>query len=221
MRSVAVDDYLKAIYEIEREEGKVATSALAARVGITPGSATGMIKRLADMNLVAHEPYRGVVLTEVGQRVALRVVRQHRLVERFLADALAVPWDRVHEEAHRIEHVLSEYLEERMDSVLGRPTTDPHGSPIPTRNGAVSDSVCVPLADMKPENTVVIVEVSDHDPALLRYMGELGLFPETEVAIVAKAPFGGPLTVRVGGDQRTVSREVARHVFVVETTTQG
>lgn len=218
MRSVAVEDYLKAIYEIEREEGKVATSTLAVRMGITPGSATGMIKRLADMNLVAHEPYRGVVLTEVGQKVALRVVRQHRLVERFLADTLAVPWDRVHEEAHRIEHVLSEYLEERMDYVLGRPTTDPHGSPIPTRNGAFSEPIRVPLAEIEPETAVVIVEVGDHDAALLRHMGELGLFPGTAVAVVAKAPFGGSLTVRVGGVDQLVSREVARHVFVNETS---
>src|SRR5437867_7774832 len=131
MHTESVQNYLKTIYELQHEQGRVATTLLADRLGVAPASVTGMIKKLAGMHLVTHEPYQGVVLTEAGERIALEVIRHHRLIERYLAEALGVPWDEVHEEAEKWEHVLSEEMEERIDAMLGHPTTDPHGTPIP------------------------------------------------------------------------------------------
>jgi len=206
MESRAVDDYLKTMYEVEQEHGRTATTVLAERLGVTPASATGMVKRLAEMDLVKHEPYHGVALTEAGGEAGAGVVRHHRLIELFLTETLGVPWDRVHEEAHRIEHVLSEDLEERMDVLLGRPTKDPHGSPIPTRDGKVERPMSTRLAELKAGQTAVVTEVRDEDAALLRYLGSLGLYPEAEVEMLAVAPFDGPLTVRVGGRSKRWDR---------------
>lgn len=220
MYSKAVEDYLKTIYQIQYEQGKVATTVLAERLGVAPASVTGMIKKLADMHLVVHEPYQGVVLTEVGQKIALEVLRHHRLIELFLAEALGVPWDRVHEEANKIEHVLSEDLEDRMDALLGHPTTDPHGAPIPARDGSIDQPDCVPLADLKPGQKALVAEVSDHDAALLRYLGELGLYPKVKVRVIAVAPFDGPLTIRVGEAEHALGREAASLIFMTEVKTE-
>jgi DtxR family Mn-dependent transcriptional regulator len=216
MYTQSIEDYLKTIYKLQQEQGKVATTVLAERLGVVPASATGMIKKLAGMHLVIYEPYQGVVLTEAGQKIALEVLRHHRLIELFLAEALGVPWDQVHEEAHKIEHVLSEDLEDRMDAMLGYPTTDPHGAPIPTRDGTVNQPDCVRLPNLKPGQSAVVAEVSDHDPALLRYLGELGLYPKAEVSVIAVAPFEGPLTIRVGETEHAIGREAASHVLVTE-----
>jgi DtxR family Mn-dependent transcriptional regulator len=215
MRTEAVEDYLKAIYEVERDQGRAATTILAERLGVTPASATGMIKKLADLGLVVHEPYQGVMLTEAGRKIALEVIRHHRLIERFLAETLGVPWDRVHEEAHRIEHVLSEDLEERLDALLGHPATCPHGSPIPSREGVVAETPSIRLGDLEPGRSATVAEVSDHDPALLRYFGGLGLYPGVAVQLVDRAPFGGPLVVRVEGGRKIVRQEAALYIFVV------
>jgi DtxR family Mn-dependent transcriptional regulator len=173
-----------------------------------------MIKKLADTGLVVHEPYQGVELTEAGTKIALEVIRHHRLIELFLAEALGVPWDQVHAEAHKIEHVLSEDLEDRIDAALGHPTTDPHGAPIPTRDGIVDRPDSVQLTNLEPGQSAAVVEVSDHDPALLRYLGELGLHPEVKVRVIAVAPFDGPLTVRIGEAEQTLGRAVAKHISV-------
>lgn len=214
MHTQAVEDYLKTIYEIQHEQGKVATTVLAEQLSVAPASVTGMIKKLADMRLVVHEPYQGVVLSEAGQKIALEVIRHHRLIELFLAEALGVPWDQVHAEAHRIEHVLSEDLEDRMDALLGYPTTDPHGSPIPARDGTIDQPDCRRLADLEAGQSAVVAEVSDHDPALLRYLGELGLHPKAKVSVIALAPFAGPLTIRVEETEHTLGREAANHIFM-------
>jgi DtxR family Mn-dependent transcriptional regulator len=214
MQTQAVEDYLKTIYEIQREQGKVATTVLAERLGIAPASVTGMIKKLAGMRLVAHEPYQGVVLTEAGEQIALEVIRHHRLIERYLAEALGVPWDKVHEEAEKWEHVLSEDMEDRIDALLGHPTTDPHGAPIPDRNGTIAQPAQMRMADLRPGQSAIIAEVSDHDAALLRYLGSLGLYPGTEVHMVAVAPFDGPLTIRLGAVEHALGREVAGQIFV-------
>lgn len=213
----AVEDYLKAIFELSRG-GPVATSALADRLGVTPASVTGMVKKLAEANLVTHEPYRGVVLTEAGERIALEVTRHHRLIETYLHEALGVPWDRVHAEAERIEHVLSEDLEARMDAALGHPTVDPHGAPIPSLTLEVAERDVTPLAELEAGARGVVAEVSDHSADLLRYVGGLGLYPQTLLEVVAVAPFDGPLTVRVGGEERTVGQKAARYIFI---TTPG
>ena len=214
MHSQAIEDYLRAIYELQCAEGQVATSQLAERLGVTPASATGMIKKLAEMKLLVHEPYQGVRLTKSGQKIALEVLRHHRLIERFLAESLGVPWDRVHEEAHKIEHVISEDIEERMDAVLGHPTTDPHGSPIPRPDGTIDEPATTRLAELVAGQSAVVAEVTDHDAALLRYLGDLGLYPQSEVAVMAVAPLDGLMTVRVGNKQHALSHAVANEVLV-------
>jgi DtxR family Mn-dependent transcriptional regulator len=214
MFTQAVEDYLKTIYEIEREQGKVATTVLAEQLDVAPASATGMIKKLAEMTLVAYEPYHGVILTQGGQKIAIEIIRHHRLIELFLAEALGVPWDQVHAEAHKIEHVLSEDLLDRIDAVLGHPTTDPHGAPIPTREGDIDQPSCSRLADLDPGQSGVIIEVYDNDSALLRYLGELGFYPKVEVNVVSVAPFDGPVTVRVGETNHALGREVANQILV-------
>ncbi len=221
MQTQAVEDYLKAAYEIEREQGKVTTMALAERLGVTPASATGMIKKLANIRLVTHEPYQGVRLTRAGRKIALEVIRHHRLVELYLNEALGVPWDQVHAEAERWEHVLSEELEERIDNLLGHPTTDPHGAPIPSREGTLAHPARVRLTELRPGQSACIAEVSDHDPALLRYLGSLGLYPQVQVTILAIAPFNGPLTIRVGEAAHTISPEAARYVYVTKIEKAG
>lgn len=218
MHTQAVEDYLKTIYEIQREQGKVATTVLAERLGVAPASVTGMIKKLASLHLVSHEPYQGVMLTRAGQKIALEVIRHHRLVELYLAEALGVPWDQVHAEADKWEHVLSEDLEERIDAALGYPSTDPHGAPIPTRQGTIPQPPEHSLADLKPGQQAVIAEVSDHDSELLRYLGSMELFPGATVKVVAVAPFEGPLTLEVKGTEHVVGREAAGYILVDEVT---
>lgn len=216
MHTQAVEDYLKAVYELGRSLDKVTTSALAQHLDVAPASVTGMVKKLAGLKLVAHQPYKGVTLTEAGEKIALEVIRHHRLVERYLAEALGVPWDRVHEEAEKWEHVLSEDIEDRIDSLLGHPATDPHGSPIPDRDGTVAARTCVPLSEVEAGQAVTVSEVSDRDAELLRYLGELGLYPDSRVEVLEKAPFDGPLTVRVDGREQALGREVARQVRVTQ-----
>jgi len=216
MHTESVQNYLKTIYELQHEQGRVATTLLADRLGVAPASVTGMIKKLAGMHLVTHEPYQGVTLTEAGEKIALEVIRHHRLIERYLAEALGVPWDRVHEEAEKWEHVLSEDLEDRIDAALGYPATDPHGAPIPARNGTIAPSASVRLAQLQPGQSAVIAEVSDHDSALLRYLGSLGLYPGVELRVVDVAPFGGPLTIRLGTAEHALGREVAGYILVDE-----
>ena len=214
MQNKAIEDYLKTIYDIQREQGKVATTVLAERLGLTPASVTGMIKKLAGMNLLEHERYQGVVLTAAGEKIALEVIRHHRLIERYLAESLGVPWDKVHDEADKWEHVLSEEIEERIDAMLGYPTTDPHGAPIPARDGTMAPPVRERLTDLLPGHSATIAEVSDHDSAMLRYLGELGLYPGARIEVLAVAPFGGPLTVRLGQQEHMLGREVASFVSV-------
>ena len=155
-----------------------------------------MCKKLAEMKLLDYEPYQGVKFTPMGQKVALEIVRHHRLIELYLAEALGVPWDKVHEEAEKMEHVISEDLEDRMAAALGDPKFDPHGAPIPSRSGVIirPDSGC--LIDMNDGDKLVVVEVDDEDPELLRYLGKLGIYPGTELILVEHAPFGGPLNFR-------------------------
>lgn len=214
MQTQAVEDYLKTIYELERESGKVSTTALSERLGVAPASVTGMVKKLAGLKLVKHEPYRGVELTAAGKKIALEVIRHHRLVESYLAEALDVPWDKVHEEAEKWEHVISEEMEDLIAAKLGHPATDPHGAPIPARDGSMPEADWMRLSDLEPGDTAVIAEVSDHDPELLRYLGELGLYPQAKVKMVAAAPFQGPVTVLIEGNEHAIGREVASHILV-------
>ncbi|RMF60333.1 MAG: metal-dependent transcriptional regulator [Calditrichaeota bacterium] len=214
MNTEAIEDYLKTIFEIQRTRGKVATSVLAKQLGIAPASVTGMIKRLSEMNLVTYQPYQGVRLTPAGKKIALEVIRHHRLIELFLKEALGVPWDKVHEEAEKWEHVLSEELEERIDALLGYPTHDPHGAPIPDRDGKMPTSSTTTIADLSPGSKATIVEVDDSDPELLRYLGTLALYPQTSLLVVAVAPFEGPITLQVEGKDIVLGRKVAEQIYV-------
>jgi DtxR family Mn-dependent transcriptional regulator len=212
----SMENYLKTIFEVLEHDERATTSSIAERMGIAASSVTSMIKKLAELNLVTHRPYQGVRLTAVGEKTALEVVRHHRLLELYLAEALGVPWDRVHDEAEKLEHVISEDLEDRIDAALGSPTIDPHGAPIPTRDGTVRRVATRRLADVGQGQTVTVLEVTDRDPELLRYLGEMQLYPGTEIRIVRVEPFDGPLVVRNGERELLVGRAVARELRVTE-----
>jgi DtxR family Mn-dependent transcriptional regulator len=199
--SAAVEDYAKAIYALERRGGgAVSTNALAERLDVTPGSASGMVRKLADLDLVTHEPYRGVQLTPKGVRVALEVLRHHRLLELYLAESLGVPWDRVHDEAEVLEHVLSEELEALIAAKLGNPTHDPHGDPIPSADLTIDERPTRPLDELEVGERGRFVRVSDSDPDMLRYLAERGISPGDDVEVVDKQPFGGPVFASFGGE---------------------
>src|SRR5881397_1638563 len=190
----AVEDYAKAIYALEtRDDAAVSTTALAERLRVTAASASSMVKKLAEMGLVTHEPYRGVRLTPRGVKVALEVLRHHRLLERYLAEELGVPWDRVHDEAEVLEHVLSEELEEVIAAKLGNPTRDPHGDPIPTADLRVEERETVALQTLASGQAGTFVRVSDSDPAMLRYLSARGISPGDRFEVIDKQPFEGPV----------------------------
>jgi DtxR family transcriptional regulator, Mn-dependent transcriptional regulator len=197
--SEAIEDYAKAIYALARRgDGNVTTNALAERLGVTPGSVSGMLKKLAERGLATHEPYHGVQLTEEGERVALSVMRHHRLLELYLAQHLDVPWDRVHEEAEALEHVISEDLQARIAAKLGHPTHDPHGDPIPDADLAIDEGDTRTLAEMDVGDRGRFVRVSDSDPEMLRYLDGRGIALGDELEVIERQPFDGPLTVRLG-----------------------
>lgn len=198
--SSAVQDYAKAIYSLELkcEGGAVTTNALAERLGVSPASASSMVKKLDGLGLVEHEPYRGVVLTERGMKVALEVLRHHRLLERYLTQELGVPWDRVHDEAEVLEHVLSEELEALIAAKLGHPTLDPHGDPIPTADLRIVERRTVSMESLQAGDTGRFVRISDADPEMLRYLGARGIAPGDHFEVVDKQPFGGPIFARFG-----------------------
>ncbi len=213
--SSAVQDYAKAIYALQRRgHGAVSTNALAERLGVTAASASGMVKRLDEMGLVSHEPYRGVELTPDGLRLALEVIRHHRLLELYLAEQLDVPWDRVHEEAEVLEHVLSEELEELIAAKLGNPTRDPHGDPIPTPDLRIVEPDTLALDALETGARGTFVRVSDSDPEMLRYLAERGIAPGDRFEIVDRQPFGGPLFARFGDEVHVLGGALARAMRV-------
>jgi DtxR family Mn-dependent transcriptional regulator len=214
MKNEVIEDYLKAIFVLQKEKGKVGTNELAKKMGIAAASATGMIKKLSEKNLVTYEPYQGVKLTESGKRIAGEVIRHHRLIELFLSESLGVPWDKVHEEAEKWEHVLSEDLEDRIDELLGFPTTDPHGAPIPDRNGKLTPDVTIPLSDLRVGQSAIISEVNDDNSELLRYLGKMGFYPKIKIMIVKKAPFEGPIEIKLDDMQHSIGSKVASQILV-------
>src|SRR6266576_299277 len=215
--SSAVEDYAKAIYALQRRGGgAVSTNELAERLGVTAASASGMVKRLDELGLVSHEPYRGVRLTPDGLRLALEVIRHHRLLELYLAEQLGVPWERVHEEAEVLEHVLSEELEELIAAKLGNPTRDPHGDPIPTPDLRMVEPDTVALDALETGARGTFVRVSDSDPEMLRYLAERGIAPGDDFEVVDKQPFGGPLFVRFGAEMHVVGGQLAAAMRVEE-----
>jgi DtxR family transcriptional regulator, Mn-dependent transcriptional regulator len=212
--SDAIQDYLKEIYKLQVGGGRATTSAIARAMGVAPSSATAMLKKLAVLDLVEHTRYRGVRLTPAGERVALEVIRHHRLLEQYLAETLGVSIEEVHAEADRLEHALSEELEARIDRSLGYPTHDPHGHPIPSADLAVEESEGRALDDLAPGETATVSHVPDDDAELLRYLSALSLLPGRAVEMRTLAPFGGPLTVRVAGRDHAISRELAGQIGI-------
>jgi DtxR family Mn-dependent transcriptional regulator len=202
-RSSAVEDYCKAIFTLEsRTDEPVATNPLAERLGITPGSVSAMLKRLGELGLIEHHPYRGVRLTPEGRKVALEVIRHHRLLELFLAEALEMSWDRVHAEAEVLEHVISEELEQLIAAKLGNPTLDPHGDPIPSAELELEEPESLALEQLEEGDSGLFVRVSDADPEMLRYLSELGISPGERLHVRERQPFGGPLLVAFGAGER-------------------
>lgn len=210
--SRATEDYLKAIYNLAHRGEAVTTGHLAHELGVSSPSVSAMVKRLEDGSLLARPDSRSFALTDSGERAALRVVRRHRLLETFLAHVLQVPWDEVHDEAELLEHALSDRLEERIDAALGHPTHDPHGDPIPPRDGPHEESWGVPLEAVAPGSRFVVERISDRDSAALRHLGDLGVRPGVILTVEEQAPFGGPRWVLVDGRRHPLGNPLTRLV---------
>jgi DtxR family Mn-dependent transcriptional regulator len=230
MRTEAVEDFLKAVYILERQVDPVPTTVLARSLNISAPSVTDMIKRLSGVEdekgrkpghkpitpLLEYEPYHGVRLTQAGEKIALEVIRHHRLIELYLSQALGYTWDEVHAEADRLEHVISEQFEARIAAALGNPAIDPHGDPIPALDGTVEDSDLILLADLATDQRGTVSRIIDQSPEVLRYMSELGLTPGVGVVLTARAPLNDTVSLRIAGEKtsRTISTQVARKVLV-------
>lgn len=212
----SVQDYLKAIYLLAEGGEEVTTSGVATRLGVSPASVTAMIKRLASSGHLKHRRYRGMELTEKGRRLALEVIRHHRLLEAYLHQALGMEWDRVHEEAEILEHAISEEFEDRIAEKLGHPTHDPHGDPIPPKKGRHTE-VHHSALDQYGPGSAIVKRVSDRDPEALRYLGRLGIAPGIRISVEEQAPFGGPVWVRVGRRRHALGRDLARAIYVART----
>ena len=210
----AIQDYLKEIYKLGVESERVTTSALARRQRVSAASASAMVKKLAALGLAEHAPYRGVSLTHAGEQVALEVIRHHRLLEQYLAETLGLGIDAVHAEADRLEHVISEELEARIDEKLGYPTQDPHGDPIPDADLKIQRRTLRSLDALEPGEEATVERVPDGDPALLRYLALLRLLPGRRVTLRRSEPFEGPVTVLVDGSEHAISRDLAGQIGV-------
>jgi len=212
--TAAVQDYAKAIYTLESREGAASTTELATVLEVRPASVSGMLRKLSALGLVEHERYRGVRLTERGRRVALEVIRHHRLVELFLVESLGMTWDEVHAEAEVLEHALSEELEELIAAKLGDPSVDPHGDPIPSRDLQVAETDAPALTELEPGEAATFVRIPDADPEMLRFLGERGIVPGTRLELVERQPFDGPLFVHAGKDVHVLGATLARAMRV-------
>jgi DtxR family Mn-dependent transcriptional regulator len=218
----SIEDYVKTIYTLAQEESPVSTSRVAAARSVKPASATSMIQRLAKLKLVNYAKHYGVTLTEAGEKLALEVIRHHRLLELYLMEALGFSWDEVHEQADILEHVISEKLEERIAAALNYPQFDPHGDPIPALDGSMASMSTLLLADMPAGATTRVVRIlEDSNGELLRYLAGLGLVPGAEVRTVTIAPFSGPLTIEVSGEDKVIGRNLAELILVEKSSMEG
>jgi DtxR family Mn-dependent transcriptional regulator len=210
----AVEDYLKAVYKLSQTGDRVAPSAVAEVQGVSLAAVTKMVRRLQELKLVTYARADGIALTPAGAKVALEIIRHHRLLEVYLKDALGYTWDQVDGEAEVLEHVISEEFEDRIDAMLGHPTRDPHGDPIPTKDGRIDSTLHPALVEMEPGQKGRVARVSDADPEMLRYLGKLGIYPEVAVELVEREPFGGPFHVKIAGRKHRIGEELARNVFI-------
>ncbi|MFZ5624571.1 MAG: metal-dependent transcriptional regulator [Gemmatimonadota bacterium] len=216
----SVEDYLKAIYHLSLDGQAATTSRIAEHLELSAPSVSGMVKRLSEQGLLEHEPYKGVVLTAEGRRIALRMLRRHRVIETYLVAFLGYSWDDVHDEAERLEHAVSDTLVDRMAHALGNPRFDPHGDPIPTPDGSIEELVYTRLADIASGTDAVIRRVDLHQPDRLRYLATLGLTPGSPITVVERQPFNGPITLASQGQRHVIGHDIALHVMcdAVETT---
>ncbi len=212
-----IQNYLKAIYSIAGAGQGVTTTAIADRLKVSPASVTSMVKRLSSMGYLTHELYQGVELTDTGTKLALEVIRHHRLLEAYLHHSLGIPWDRVHDEAEVLEHAISEDLEDAIARMLGDPTHDPHGDPIPPKKGSYTEVLHDSL-DQAPTGPARVERVSDRDPEVLRHLASIGLQPGAEILIERKDPFGGPVWVKVGRRRHALGGEITTKVYVSQGT---
>ncbi|MBN2732263.1 MAG: metal-dependent transcriptional regulator [Balneolaceae bacterium] len=214
--SQAVEDYLKAIFKLQADEKGVSTTRLAEAMEVSSASATNMIKRLAEMGLVDHQSYKGAKLTGSGRKIALEIIRHHRLLELYLLEVMGYSWDEVHDEAEKLEHHISERFEDKIAELLGDPTHDPHGDPIPTKDGIMPKMDEQPLIQAEESQTYIIGRVKDQDPERLRYLEKEGLLPGVQLTIKKKAPFNGPLTLLVEDEEKIIGQDLAKTIFVAE-----
>ena len=215
----AVEDYLKVIYKLQRDGSRATTNAIAESMGLRAASVTSMLQQLSEQGMVEYRRHRGAYLTETGLEAALRVIRRHRLIELYLHEHLGVPWDRLHDEAERLEHAISPYLEERIDAKLGYPSFDPHGAPIPSSTGAMPTRDLIPLDELPLHTPSVVRHIPDDDPDRLRYAASIGLLLEVEVAVTGRDPQTGNLAIcidsnGVGREPQMVTKDIAEHIFV-------
>jgi len=214
--SQAVEDYLKTIFTLEAEGNKATTTRIADALSVSSASATNMVKRLSKMGLVNYESYKGASLTKSGKKIALEIVRHHRLLELYLLEVMGYSWDEVHDEAEKLEHHISERFEDKIAELLDDPTHDPHGDPIPTKDGLMPEMDAEPLIKAEKDQAYIVSRVKDQDPELLRYLEKIGLLPGIKVNIKEKAPFDGPVTVLIENDEQVIGNDVARNIFVAE-----
>ncbi|HAV22290.1 MAG: hypothetical protein A2X67_02580 [Ignavibacteria bacterium GWA2_55_11] len=214
MASENIENYLKNIFKIQEEEGRVTTTSLSHRLQISAASVSEMIRKLAEEGHVKHTPYKGVQLTVEGRKKALRIIRRHRLWELFLVEVLKYDWDEIDEEAERLEHMTSERLEQRIDQILGYPSRDPHGHAIPTAEGRLAEDKHTPLAALTPGVSGIVSRVSDESPEILKYAARLGIVLGSRMKVKERVEFDGSLRVAVNGREQFVSSKLARHVYV-------
>ncbi len=214
--SQAVEDYLKTIYTLEAEGDKATTTKIANSLEVSSASATNMVKRLSEMGLVDYQSYKGASLTDSGRKIALEIIRHHRLLELYLLEVMGYSWDEVHEEAEKLEHHISERFEEKIANLLDDPTHDPHGDPIPTKEGLMPEMDAQPLNEAELDQEYIVSRVKDQDPELLRYLEKIGLLPGIKIKVKEKAPFQGPITLLIEKNEQVIGNEVSRNIFIAE-----
>ena len=218
--SQALEDYLKVIYVLEANGEKATTTAIAQALDVSNASVTNMLKKLAGMNLIVHESYKGAELSPAGKKIALEILRHHRLLELYLKEVMGYSWDEVHEEAEKLEHHISEQFEDRIAELLNHPTHDPHGDPIPSKDGVMPKKATLALHDGELNTLYMVGRVKDQNPELLRYLEKLGVLPGVELTIIEKAPFDGPIAISLAGQSLSIGFAIAQDIFLIQPNQQ-
>ena len=218
--SQALEDYLKVIYVLETDGEKATTTAIAQALDVSNASVTNMLKKLAGMNLIVHESYKGAELSPAGKKVALEILRHHRLLELYLKEVMGYSWDEVHDEAEKLEHHISEQFEDRIAELLNHPTHDPHGDPIPTKDGVMPEKATLALNEAEINTLYIVGRVRDQNPELLRYLEQQGVLPGVELTIIEKAPFDGPINLKIDGELISLGFTIAQNIFLIRPSQQ-